>query len=399
MKTKHILYLYFSLFMGYLTTEFLPCNYYIVYILSTILYWFICYYSDRISSRFNIHILSTEKRTHLQEREVGGDLVRTIAIILVPTVHFFGAANYYETEFTREMILPTAVRWIGICCVPLFLTISGYFKINTKICKKHYLSIIPLLFTHLFINGIHIYIDYMCLNKDVDLEYVINKLLYFQYGWYILLYIGILLILPFFNILYKSLDNKSHKEILILTIMGLTALGPLTNNVISAYWVSIYVFGYYAIGAYLSEYKVKINPLIGFGVFFVMLSAISISTYIHCKGNVFDWDFIGYGDNSAYSSLAAFFLSSIIMCFGINIDFKFKPLRKILMYISTVSLEMYLFSQIFDQFIYRYVYELNYPFLDSFNIIVYTVGFNFVLSFILSRIKKFIFDIFKPIYK
>lgn len=399
MKTKHILYLYFSLFMGYLTTEFLNYNYYVVYILSTILYWFVCYYTDKILNHFNINIISTEKRTHIQKREVGGDVVRTIAILLVPTVHFFGAANYYETEFTREMIFPTAIRWISICCVPLFMIISGYFKINSKICKKHYFAIIPLLFTHLFINGIHIYVDYMFFDKYVDLDYIIDRLVYFQYGWYVLLYIGMLFIMPFFNILYKNINIKTHKEILILTIMGLTALGPLTNNVISAYWVPIYVFGYYAIGAYLSEYKVKINPIIGLGVFIALLSVISVSTYIHCKGTVFDWEFIGYGNTSAYSSMAAFFLASIIMCFGINIDFKFKPVRKILMWISTVSLEMYLFSQIFDQFIYRYVYEQNYPFLDSFNIIVYTVGFNFVLSFVASRIKKFLFDMFKPAYK
>lgn len=393
MKTKHILYLYLSLLLGFCTTEFIDYNFSTIYIIASLIYWVALCSADYGFCKKGKPVLSTEKRIRSGKREIGGDIARVIAVILVPVVHFFGLTYYYNTEFTIAMILPTAIRWLGICAVPLFMIISGYFKSNATICKKHYFGIIPLLCTHIFISSIRIWVDWNFHSQVIDTKYILDRLLYFKYGWYIRLYIGMLLLIPFFNIAYKSIVNKWKKEVFILTLVGLNGLGPLTFDVVPSSWLILYVFGYYIIGCYLAEYKVKINPFIGIFALTGLLAIVSISTYFHCKGEIFNWGFIGYQANSGYSAMCTVFLSMLIMILCLNIDFNIKPINFAFKAISLVSLEMYLFSQMFDGFIYKDIIKNNVPFMDSFKNIVILAGSSFLLAFMASWVKKAVFMI------
>ncbi|MDO4299988.1 MAG: acyltransferase family protein [Clostridia bacterium] len=391
MKTKHILYLYLSLLLGYCTTEFISCSFMLVYISSALIYWGIICGIDYISVKKGHPVLSAEKRIHSGKREAGGDIARTIAVLLVPFVHFFGLTGYYNTEFTPEMIFPSALRWLGVCAVPIFMIISGCFKVNAKICKKHYFAIIPLLFTHIFISLIRIWVDRYFHGENVDITYIADRLVYFKYGWYIRLYIGMLLLMPFFNIAYKNIGDKWKKEVFILTLVGLNALGPLTFDIIPSSWLILYVFGYYIIGCYLSEYRVKINAFMGILGICGLLAVVSTASYFHCKGGVFDWSYMGYQANSGYSSMVTVFVSVLIMVLCLNIDFDLKPLNFMFKAVSLVSLEMYLFSQMFDGFIYKDIIENNVPFRDSFGRIFILAGSSALLSFGASWLKKGIF--------
>lgn len=393
MKTKYILYLYLSLLLGFCTTEFINYSFSAVYITATLIYWVALCGADYVCCKKNKPILSTEKRVHSGKREVGGDIARVIAVILVPVVHFFGLTFYYSTEFTCDMIFPTAIRWLGVCAVPLFMIISGYFKSNAKISKKHYFGIIPLLCTHIFISSLRIWVDWHFHGEIIDTQYILDRLLYFKYGWYIRLYIGMLLLMPFFNIAYKGIGDKWKKEVFILTLVGLNALGPLTFDTVPSSWLILYVFGYYIIGCYLSEYKVKLNPFVGILALTGILAIVSISTYFHCKGEIFDWGFIGYQANSGYSAMCTVFISMLIMVLCLNIDFNIKAVNFAFKTVSLVSLEMYLFSQMFDGFIYKDIIENNVPFMDSFKNIILLAGSSFLLAFIASWAKKAIFII------
>lgn len=399
MKTKHILYLYLSLLLGYCTTEFIDYSFFAVYILSTIVYWTILSLTDYIFIKIGHPILSTELRTHSGKREVGGDIARTIAVILVPLVHFFGLTFYYNTKFDSTMLLPTAIRWLGICAVPLFMIISGYFKVNSSFTKKHYFAIIPLLCTHIVISTIRIWVDYHFHGEVIDTTYILDRLLYFKYGWYIRLYIGMLLIMPLINIGYKNIGDKWKKEVIILTLVGLNALGPLTFDVVPSSWLILYVFGYYLIGCYLREYKVKINYLTGILGVVAILAIVSFATCIHCDGDVFDWSFIGYQGNSGYSAMVTVFISMLIMVMCLNINFNNKIISFVFKAISLVSLEMYLFSQMFDGFVYKEIINNNVAFANSFSRIFVLVGTSAGLAFVASWVKKGVFGVFKLIFR
>ena len=393
MKTKHILYLYLSLLLGYATTAIIDSSFWAVYIISTIIYWATFTLGDLIFIKLGHPILSTVPRVHSGKREVGGDIARTIAVILVPLVHFFGLTFYYNTNFDSTMFIPTVIRWLGICAVPLFMIISGYFKVNAGFTKKHYFGIIPLLFTHIFISCIRIWVDYHFHGETVDTAYILDRLLYFKYGWYIRLYIGMLLIMPLFNIGYKNIGDKWKKEVIILTFVGLNALGPLTFDVVPSSWLIFYVFGYYLIGCYLNEYKVKVNFATGIIALLFILMFVSYATVLHCKGDVFDWNFIGYQANSGYSSMVTVFVSMLIMVMCLNINFKNRIIAFLFKSVSLVSLEMYLFSQMFDGFIYKEIINNNVAFSESFGRIFVLVGSSAGLAFVASWVKKAIFSI------
>lgn len=388
LSTKHFLYLYISLFAGYCTAQIAGICFPAVYAASTVFYFGIMLLADR---RFKP--VTIEKRVHRGGRELGGDIARTIAVILVPVLHFFGETYYYYTEFDASLILPTAIRWFSICAVPLFMIISGYFKSGTVISRKHYSAVFPLLATHIFITAIRLFVDFYFHNKPVDMPYIADKLLYFEYGWYIRLYIGMLLLMPFFNLAYRSLESRTKKEILLLTLIALTSLGVLTADIVPSSWLILYVFAYYIMGCYLSEYRVRIKPCIVLAGIAVMTAFASVSTYFRCKGAFFDWSFIAYHNNSGYSSPFAFIVSGLIMILCLDISSENAYIKRIFKAVSLISLEIYLFSQMFDGFIYKDITAKNIPFAESFPKIILLAGLSLVLSFIAGWAKKGLFAV------
>lgn len=395
MKTKYILYFYAAVLFGYCGAEFFQ-NYYRAYFILTVICLAIFIAADYASCRLGHSIISIEKREHTQKRESGGDVARALAVILVPTLHCFGLINYYDTQFSYNMLIPTMIRWIAVCAVPMFMIISGYFKVNSEFSAKHYKGLIPLLMTHFFISAVRIFVDAHYFDAFVDAQYVIDRMVFFKYGWYIQLYIGMLILMPIFNIAYKKAESRRNKELMILSIVGITALGPLSNNIIPSTWVMFYVFGFYLIGCYLSEYKVKINPIINIAMVLLVVFVVSLSDCKHCLNTVFDWDFIGYSFNSGYSSMAAVIIAGLIMSLCFNIKIELKPVCFLLKTVSVVSLEIYLFSQMYDGFIYK---DINgvvdfwqvYPDMPKF------VAMSFLLAYVTAWVKKLVFFVFKKL--
>jgi len=340
-----------------------------------------------------------EKRDiEVSKRFFGADVVKTIAVFFVPTIHFFGMTGYYDTPMNGKLIFfMSFLRWISVCAVPLFMILTGYFKINKKIDINNYKAIVPILLTHIFISSIRIIVDYKIHNIDVDVNYIIDKLIYFEYGWYVELYIGMVLFLPFFNIIYNSLSSRKEKEILIITFILFSSVSDLTFNIVPRTWLILYVFMYYFIGAYIREYNIKINRFIIFIIIVFILFFVSYSMYVKCDTDVFDWNFYGYISNSGYSSIPVVMLSVLITLFFINIKCDNKFICGIFKSISTVSLEMYLLSQMFDEIIYKMFTGYSFAdFASKVYIIIPTIIF---LSYLASSIKKVLFIILAFIYK
>ena len=397
---KLILLAYISLLIGYCTKDMITLHkiYALNYLLITLCIFGIgaILYALALFTRFKF--ISTTPNLNTKSRDYSLDVARTTAVLFVPIIHFFGISGYYNTPINDSMLIPTMIRWLVLCSVPIFMIISGYFKGNKGISLQHYKSIIPVLLTHLFISTIRVFVDYYLHDVNVNWDYIINKLLYFEYGWYVKLYIGMLLLMPFFNSAYKYLDAKWKKEIFILTLVGLTSLGPLTYNIIPSSWTILYVFGYYLIGVYLAEYKVKIHPLISLCLILALLYLATKATILHNMGTNFDWDFIGYKSDSGYSSLIAVILSVLIILFFTNIKSKHIPFKHIFRYISSISLEMYLFSQLFDGFVYKSLLATNQSFTAMCKMALPLILTVYVLSIASSLIKQIIFYIPKLLF-
>lgn len=339
------------------------------------------------------------------KRLSGLDLIRFFAILFVPSVHFFLNNGFYETNIKGiEMFISIFFRWMFYIGVPLFMLLTGYLKRKDKLNKKYYKRILSILTSYIFISIICILFRKIYLSENIRILRMIISIFDFSacgYAWYVEMYIGLFLLIPFLNILYDSLNTKRKKQILILSLISMCSIYPIINyinidgvklEIIPDWWSKIYPFIYYFIGAYINEYKIEINKKKGIIIFILILLIETILSYIYNYNNKFSSDFLG-----GYNSLQTIVISTIFFLLLYKVNIKNKITLKIITNISKLSLDIYLFSYIIDLIIYKNLnLYLTTPeqYLKYMVPIILTI---FILSYLLAYIKYLIFKTAKKI--
>ena len=339
------------------------------------------------------------------KRLSGLDLIRFFAILFVPSVHFFLNNGFYETNIKGiEMFISIFFRWLFYIGVPLFMLLTGYLKRKDKLNKKYYKRILSILTSYIFISIICILFRKIYLSENIRILRMIISIFDFSacgYAWYVEMYIGLFLLIPFLNILYDSLNTKKKKQILILSLISMCSIYPIINyinidgvklEIIPDWWSKIYPFIYYFIGAYINEYKIEINKKKGIIIFILILIIETILSYIYNYNNKFSTDFLG-----GYNSLQTIVISTIFFLLLYKVNIKNKITLKIITNISKLSLDIYLFSYIIDLIIYK---NLNLYLTTPEQYLKYmvpTILTIFILSYLLAYIKYLIFKTAKKI--
>lgn len=306
------------------------------------------------------------------KRSPAADLIRILAFFSVVAVHFFLNNEFYTQIVEGErMFVMTIMRSFFIICVPLFLTLSGYLLRKKELGKKYYKRIGKIIITYLLASFLCVFYSAFFLKQDLTVKKVILDILNFMaapYSWYIEMYLGLFLLIPFLNIVYNKLSKK-QKLLLILTFVILTALpsvlniynfdllgwwtqpslSPDTNKLIPAWWQTLYPITYYYIGCYLSEYGLKINKVLNLALIIVLTVLSGSFCYWRSYKSVFVW-----GAWCDYQSLFNVILTLLVFALIINTDFEKMPvfLSKFIQKISGLCLGGYLVSWIFDQELY-----------------------------------------------
>ena len=171
--------------------------------------------------------MTTVKRS----RDPNLDVVRCIALLGVVSVHFFMHTNYYFRPVQgARMYVMTLLRTGAMTCVPLFLLLSGYLLRNKRPERGYYLSLVRTLGIYLLACGVSLLYRLHAMPQLTARE-LLQKFLNFnlpEYGWYIEMYLGLFLLIPWLNILFHALEGKRRKQQLLLTLLALTALrGPI----------------------------------------------------------------------------------------------------------------------------------------------------------------------------
>ena len=69
--------------------------------------------------------------------EIGLDITRIVAFMMVTSIHFFLHSGYYDIPMLgKKMYIMTFVRTISGVCVPLFMLLSGYLMCQKKLGLK-----------------------------------------------------------------------------------------------------------------------------------------------------------------------------------------------------------------------------------------------------------------------
>ena len=352
---------------------------------------------------------------NLKKRNPGADIIRILAFFLVVSVHFFLNNKFYAQAVKGErMYIMTLMRSFFIICVPLFLTLSGYLLRKKKLEKSYYGRISKIIITYVLASLLCVVYSIVFLEQDLGIKSILLNILGFTaapYSWYVEMYLGLFLLIPFLNIVYDAMPSQKWKIWLILTFVILTSLPsvfniydlnslawwPLPsastdmNKLVPAWWQNLYPITYYYIGCYLSEYGLKIKKSLN--VALIILWTVLSGTY--CYWRSYESKFV-WGPWCSYQSLFNVVLTILVFTLLININYDKLPNRliRILQKISGLCLGSYLVSWIFDQELYPILLEKVPKVTSRLEYYIIIVPMIFVLSllasYILSKIQLII---------
>ena len=304
------------------------------------------------------------------------DIIRLLALSMIPAVHFFMYTGFYESEPSWPGY--GAVLLIRVCLtatLPLFIMLTGYllcraglrpgwWKPLGKTLLIYVLSCIPCYF----------------FRRAADAEYapsaagVFWSVLSFDlnpYSWYIGLYIGLFLLVPFLNRLHENLDRKWH-GVLVLVLFALISLPSLTNSflwfspefwrhpasvteynrILPDYWVQLpYALLYYEMGAWLRLHPPKIRAR----RLFLLLAGLSVlfTGYTAWRQDGQAFSVFPWVNHSGFvpAVLTPLTFCFLVRAFGSRVR-KEKTVR-VLAFLSDLCLGAYLLSYCTDLLIYR----------------------------------------------
>ncbi len=356
-----------------------------------------------------------------EQRKSSMDVVRVFAVFSVISVHYFLNSGFYNNLIVgKRMFLMVTVRQFFMICVPLFIILTGYLMSKKKLGRTYYSGIVKTLVIYLFASIACIIFKNLYMNGTYGIKESILGILDFSaadYSWYIEMYIGLFLIIPFLNLSYNGLKSQKQKQILICTFLLLTSIPPVTNifnfyveswwtqptlsneyqKILPSYWESLYPITLYFIGAYLNEYGLKISRKIGI----LSLSALTILSgifnYYRSYNRVFLW-----GTWANYSSILVILMAVLIFHIIVKTE-KLNTLpcfsKKILKHLSNGALGAYLLSYIFDSLLYPYLSNLIQDFSYKFEYFFICVPLIFICSMLGSWILNFIYESIRTLCK
>ena len=164
-------------------------------------------------------------------------MTRIVAFVSVVSIHFFLNSGYYDAPVVgKRMYIMTLGRTFFGICVPLFMLLSGYLMINKSISIEkraifsYYKKISKVLGTYIVATGFIIVYKIVILHDVLNIKGILLNLLgYNQYSWYMNMYIGLYLLIPFLNLLWNSIENKNGHVLLVFILLTMTVLPSVFN--------------------------------------------------------------------------------------------------------------------------------------------------------------------------
>lgn len=289
------------------------------------------------------------------QRHSGLDIIRSLAITFVACGHFFLHSAFNKTIFSGvDMFVLGMGQTLFLTNVCLFMMLTGYLNINKQVSKVYYKGGLRVFVSYILLSVLTIVFRKYYLNDDYSLGQWLMKITDFSaipYAWYIEMWIGLFLLTPFLNILWKGIASKRNKQLLIATLFIMTALPDFTNRyglyLMPGYWSSAaYPLIYFFLGCYTKEYQPTINrKYIGGGIIILCLlnplfnfCFIQQHTMLHVIG--------GPG------GIVIIPLTTCVFLLFYQTKIQSERIKKILKSVSVLSLDMYLVSYVFDALYY-----------------------------------------------
>ncbi len=356
----------------------------------------------------------------LQSRNAAMDIIRIVAAFTVLSVHFFLHNGFYsQTVEGAPMYIMVLMRTLFSVCVPLFMILTGYLMSHKTLSRKYYSGISKTLIIFVLATLACMIFKTIHDNEPFTLKSFILGTLDFtgaNYSWYIEMYIGLFLLIPFLNLAYNKLKNKRQKQILVLTLVFLTIIPTVFNifnfdtpawwsdpktsdtfsKLIPSWWMGIYPITYYFTGCYIREYGIKLKTRSTLVLFLLAILIFGTFNYYRSYGTTFKsgtyvyW----YGFEPFVLSVLLFVLLSRIKTENMNEKVKF-----VLWKVSDLALGIYLISYIFDMLVYPVLNAKINPMTDRLPFYFVAVPIVFVCSMLASAIMNIVAKYIQILFK
>lgn len=308
------------------------------------------------------------------QRNFNLDIIRILAFICIPATHFFLYTGFYSIPVVSPyMIILLCIRNFFVCCVPVFMILTGYLQSAKDFTpnKKYYSKAFKFLIPYFIVCVLTLVLDVL-LHKNTPsvIEVIKGFTTYTGYTWYVEMYLGIFLLIPFLNKLYNAL-NKKQEKILLGILITLTLLPTVVNTysftsgtwffypsgsserlkIIPDFFKQLYPFTYYFTGAYLRRHKEEIKWSAKKAFLILMGAFIAVSAYCIVRN---------YGYNPAIytwvgnNSFLIYTLAVLFFIFVMSINFKnvSEKRRKFIGRISDLTFSAYICSYLADEVVY-----------------------------------------------
>lgn len=295
----------------------------------------------------------------MRKREPGLDLLRCLGLLFVVTFHsFLNNGYYFEPQVGLSMWLAGSFRWLSVSCIGLFLMLTGYLKSENTSLKSCYRGLVPVLMGYFLVSVITIPIRHFVFGDVQPLSVWLTRLFSFSavyYGWYVEMYIGLILLCPFVNIALRHLQGTKALLCFAAVMLVITALPGATPLVIFPdYWRSIYPLTYYILGAVIRRLQPKIHPWIGITGAIAMSALLGAATVLSTDGvlsQALVWEF------------ADLWITFIVLCLFVSLyRVRLRPLYcRILAYGASGCYGGYLVSHLFDAWCYKLIPQWKTP--------------------------------------
>lgn len=301
-------------------------------------------------------------------RETNPDLIRCIALFFVLGIHFYTHCNIYNAGYTGvAAFLSEMMRTLVTSALALFLMLSGYFQRGKKLSARYYLGILRLLEMYIICAVLELIYRRLYFGESISAREAAGMIINFtasEYSWYILLYGGLFLLIPFLNLAYSSLTCRGHKRILILSFFLLSALPFSALNVFinlcPYWWQRLWPISFYFIGAYFGEYRPKIGAKKCALWFFGALTACSAFNFL-----VYSPASPVYGHAVkaflySHEGLQNAVITPLLFLWLLNIDMTRagESFKHVLATVSKYAYGAFLFSSMTDSFVYSKLAQL-----------------------------------------
>ncbi len=302
--------------------------------------------------------------TTSSSRSAGLDLVRCFAIFCVVAVHFSLNSHYGEVPFYGMAMFVQGVgqNFFSIG-VSLFILLTGYLNSRKELSWKYYKGAVRVLASYLLFSVVIIVFRVYYMEEHNSLlkwVLMVSDFSAIPYGWYIEMWIGLFLLAPFMNILWKHLPGRAQKLSLLATLAFVAIVPSFLNrgeiHLVPAFWESVWPLFLYFTGAFIRDEQVCPSKyLLSGGVCLCCVNpAMSIlSSYIQVPDNPAPI-------NHYTGSLCTTIVAVIMFLLLYRRDTRCEWLRRWLASVSKASLDMYLCCYMFDALFYPFFMERYY---------------------------------------